>query len=421
MSQDCAGKQLSQSPPSKPVAFFVALATFVVANLVLAKYSDLYHPTIEKAVYKWSDKDARVKPWTWWLARKWMEQKQAPDVVLFGSSQMGSAMAASDAKHLFEVVDALTHRRAATLETDLSNKFGKPITAFSLASPGAMCSDAYMASTALFRNDFKPRIVVIGISPRDFIDSTMPYPAATEPFKFYSQFVNTGNLTQYCYHGPMAWLQFASESLPARKFGTYIQSDLTPAPEPNITTNKAADTALAAIMGGGEALPGKWLVPAVIPPMWADNTKEYKLRFRNPNAPVYVAEKAFFKKFLTEMQAKNIQVLVVGMPSLPMNRALLPNSFWDEFRGNIAKECQLHDATWLDLTADNRFTKEDFLDTVHLDASGGEKLFAAIAAAIHTKPQLCQCLLTGDTLSVVPQTRAVASSAKSAKRGSAGL
>jgi hypothetical protein len=101
----------------KPVAFSVALALFVLVNVGVASLSKWYQPRVQEVAFRWSEEDARIKPWSWWLARRWLQQKHAPDLVLFGSSQMGSAMVASDAKHLYEVVDALTHRRAATLES----------------------------------------------------------------------------------------------------------------------------------------------------------------------------------------------------------------------------------------------------------------------------------------------------------------
>jgi hypothetical protein len=376
----------------KPVAFSVALALFVLVNVGVASLSKWYQPKVQEVAFRWSEEDARIKPWSWWLARRWLQQKQAPDLVLFGSSQMGSAMVASDAQHLYAVVDALTHRRAATLESELASRFERPVTAFSLASPGAMCSDAYMASSALFRDGMKPKVVVIGVSPRDFIDNTMPYPAATEPFKFYSQFVDVGPLTAHSYNGPLAWMQYGMESLPCRKLGTFIQASLNSAGSNEEQTSTKVNTALAAIMGGGEAIPGKWRVPAVIPPMWANNTKEYKLRFKDAHPPVFAMEKVFFEKFLQEMRDQNISVLVVGMPSLPMNRVLLPEDFWTEFRETIATTCANNNAEWLDLTASKAFQKADFLDTVHLNAQGGEKLFAHIAAAIQQRGALCKRL-----------------------------
>lgn len=375
----------------KPLAFSIALGLFAITNLAVASVSSIYKPTVEKVAFRYSEDDSRTKPWSWWLARKWLQEPTAPDVVLFGSSQMGSAMVASDAKHLYEAVDALTHRHASTFEAELSKRLKRPVSAFSLASPGAMCSDAFMASSALFTNGKKPKLVVMGISPRDFIDNTMPYPAATEPFKFYSQFVNTGELTKHSYDGAFAWLQYGMENMPCRKLGTYIQANIS-SPNETSASIKRANTALAAVMGGGEAVPGKWLVPAVIPPMWSDNTKEYQVRFRNPAAPVYRSELAFFEGFLKKMQAENISVLVVGMPSLPMNRHLLPAPFWKNFRETIAQTAAANDAEWLDLTDSENFSKADFLDTVHLNAEGGEKLFSCIADAISTRTHLCSTL-----------------------------
>jgi hypothetical protein len=388
----------------KPVAFSIALILFGLANIGIAFYSASYQPTVEKVAFRWSEDDPRVKPWSWWLARKWLEQPAAPDIVLFGSSQMGSAMVASDAKLLYEAVDSLTHRRAATLEHELAARFGRKVTAFSLASPGAMCSDAFMASSTLFKNGKKPKLVVIGISPRDFIDNTMPYPGATEPFKFYSQFVNPGALTKHSYDGAFAWLQYGMENLPTRKLGTFVQASLTASGDAADAKTKA-NNALAAIMGGGEAVPGKWLVPAVIPPMWTDNTKEYKVRFKNPHPHVYGAEKAFFEQFLAKMESENVSVLVVGMPSLPMNRALLPNEFWSEFRNNLIATTKRHGAEWMDLSDNAKFVKSDFLDTVHLNAEGGEKLFSLIAQSIRDRSHLCSALETNRGIALKGITR----------------
>jgi len=400
-----------QTGKKKPVAFFLALALFALTNLVVASLASTYRQSIDRSVFAWSEQDSRVKPWSWWLARKWLEQRQAPDIVLFGSSQMGSAMVASDAKLLVEAIDALTHRRAATLEKELSDRLGHHLSAFSLASPGAMCSDAFMASSALFTPEFKPKVVVIGISPRDFIDNTMPYPAVTEPYKFYSHFVNPGPLTLHSYSGPMAWLQFAMESMPCRKLGESIQTSLASSAGTNAPGDKASN-ALAAVLGGGDAVPGKWLVPCVIPPMWADNTKEYTRRFKDPNPPVYTAEKAFFNTFLEKMAADDIRVLVVGMPSLSMNRKLLPDSFWLQFRSSISSACLTHNAQFLDLTGNLNFEKSDYLDTVHLNAYGGQKLFAQIASTIKENDSLCAKLSAPNNLTLSPARSNLRTAAK---------
>ncbi|HEY9791037.1 MAG TPA: hypothetical protein V6D22_11595 [Candidatus Obscuribacterales bacterium] len=375
---------LNATPTNKTrVAFFAALVLFALANAVVYCFHHYYQPPIQTAVLNSNINAAsHTREWTWWLARKWLEQRKAPDVVLFGSSQMGSATAACDAQHQFKVVDALLDRHAVTLEDNLQERLGHKVTVFNLAQPGAMCSDTYMASKALFTPETQPRVVIIGIAPRDFIDATMPYAAATEPYKFYSRYISAGKLTLTAYNDVTSWLQMGIDFLPCKRLGTYLQGL---AAEGNVEhfdvpADPAHNTALSAVLGAGAAEPGKWLVPANIPQsLWMDNTKEYKHRFQRPNAPVYEAERTFFDAFLNNMQARGITVVVVGMPSLPMNRKLLKPKFWSEFRSCVAHTCALHRAQFLDLTDSPVFIKDDYLDTIHLNARGGAKLFNILA------------------------------------------
>lgn len=374
--------------PKPRVAFFVALALFAVANVIVYCFHQYYQPPITTAVLTSNENAAaHTREWTWWLARKWLEQHKAPDMVLFGSSQMGSAVCAADAQHMFKVVDALTHRHAATLEDNLRDRMGRPVSVFNLAQPGAMCSDIYMSSKALFTRENQPRVVIVGVAPRDFIDATMPYAAATEPFKFYSRYISAGKLTVHAYNDLMSWLQWGIDASPCRKLGVYLQGLAGEGPTEHYDKDKNSNTALNAVLGAGAAEPNKWLVPANIPAnLWVDNTKEYKHRFQSPNAPVYDEEKTFFNAFLSNMQSRGITVIVVGMPSLPMNRALLTNKFWDEFRASVGIICMLHNAQFLDLTDSPVFVKDDYLDTIHLNARGGAKLFNILAAYAAADP-----------------------------------
>jgi hypothetical protein len=387
------------------VAFFAALALFAVANLAIAAMHSFYQKPIAEEVLSSNPQAAsHRKEWTWWLARKWLEQPKAPDVVIFGSSQMGSAICAADAQHDMKVVDALLHRHVTSLEDELATRMGQKVSVFSLASPGAMCSDAYMASKALFRDNLKPKVVIIGVGPRDFIDASLTYAASTEPFRFYMRYTNLGKLTFVAYNDVMSWLQFGMDALPCHKLGTYLQAKAQEAPQ-EFQDGTAGATGLAAVLGAGPAEPGKWLVPANIPQdMWRDNTKEYKNRFKKPNTPVYAAEQKFFDAFLANMQSQRIPVIVVGMPSMTMNRDLLTPKFWNKFRSNVSTVCAMHNAQFLDLTDSPVFEKNDYLDTIHLNASGGAKLFSIlakyasndtlVAAQLKTQPPEKQILAT---------------------------
>ena len=377
------------------VAFFAAVLLFVVANALTGEMFVSQQTLTKEIDLTETVAVEKRKPWSWWLCKAYMGEQPAPDVVLFGSSQVGSALVTADAQTDFKVVDALTHRRASTLQKDLLKQTGQEISVFSLSAPGQMISDAYMLSRVLLKPGHQPKLVVFGVAPRDFIDNTMTCAASTEPYKFLTKFESAGNLGWVAYEGDL-WsrMQYFVDAMPLKRFGTDLMSSFASAAEEKSpsTAEKKNNNPLSAI-SGAEAIPGAWKVPANIPrTLWIDNTKEYKHRFKNYNPPLYEGQMAFFKEFLFEMRSQGIKVLVVGMPTLPMNRELLPQKFWSKFRTAVASACDENGAGWLDLTADTNFQKPDYLDTVHLNAYGGMKLFGTIAREVGARPALAGSL-----------------------------
>ncbi len=87
--------------------------------------------------------------------------------------------------------------------------------------------------------------------------------------------------------------------------------------------------------------------------------------------------------FSPHLEKEHIKTIVVGMPSMKRNRALLPEVFWDEFRDFLASASQHHGAYFVDLFDDPRFVETShFLDTVHLNRWGGGELIDIIAAEL---------------------------------------
>lgn len=374
-------------------SFVVAAGLFVVANLVLINNYVPEERHLDKAAVDPTNTthpvQKQTKSWSYWVAKGYIEQKQAPDVVLFGSSQMGSAVACADAQVTHQVIDTATHKQLVSLERNLSTRMdGKPVSVFNAAIPGCMVSDVDLMSKVLFRDSgMKPRVVVMGIAPRDFLDNTVPSPTGTEPWHFFSQFVPVHQWPAAAFTDFFAALDWQMNQHTMREMAPAAQTMLgtRDIDEQDAVENKKSDTPLAAVLGTlGEIKAGQWLVPANIPPMWKDNTPEYKNRFKDSQHPIYTTERKFFNSFLARMKEEGIKVVVVGMPSLPMNRALLPDKFWAKFHGDVASACQAQGASYVPLYDDPNYAVADYLDTVHLDASGGEKLFAKIADSMST-------------------------------------
>lgn len=387
----------------------VAVVCFLAINIVtLCKPAD--HTKLDRQVIEGSAEETRqAGPWIWWVARGYLARQHAPDLALLGSSQMAFATYTADAVTLHKTIDPVEHRSATTLEQFLRKDSGLKTETYNFAMSGSMASDALLISRAFFHSDDKPKMVVIGINPRDFIDNRVPSISSTEPFIFLSQYVPLDDLSSQTYNSPLAkagWM--LDHALPMKqvreKFLSQIESLVPPGSQKCIAVAETTpeDKLKALFGGGGDVKRGDF---PVISDTWIgeahDNTAEYTSRYRNPTSAIYKGELAYFDALLADLQAKHIAVLVVGMPSLQANRTLLPETFWQSFNNTIASKCDAHGADWFDLSDNTIFKSNDYLDYAHLNSIGGRKLFASIATHIAGEPRLASAL-TGSSTSPVP-------------------
>src|SRR5262249_16199866 len=75
------------------------------------------------------------------------------------------------------------------LEQKLNTRFDAPQTTSSLAVGGQMASDVYALATSLFSNSQKPKMIIWGVAPRDFLDSTFFDPRSSETVRYLDKVV----------------------------------------------------------------------------------------------------------------------------------------------------------------------------------------------------------------------------------------
>jgi hypothetical protein len=382
--------------------FVVATILFLIVNLLFA-----HQFKQRSAVEVLRERDGNVpmaKTFTGWTARRYAKLDQAPDVVLFGSSQMGTAVFSTDADKLNKGIDCVKHRHCVTLQDDLEERLGQPVKVFNWSLGGSMVSDAYLESLAMFDGDHKPRMVVLGVNPRDFIDNSLTNAGSTEQFHFFTRYVDPGNLAKVAIPSTMGRFEWAfNRVIPLRRLGmdvqgTYLANNLEEDADDS-SAKKGTQPLQAVSVTGKIVKENQWVVPAHIPAdVFVDNTKEYKARYANPYPKLYKAEMRFFKEFLALMKQKDIEVLVVGMPSLWPNRTLLPPAFWADWRNQVSVACKDQGVTWMDLTDSPKFQSGDYLDMVHYNAQGGAKFFNLIADYIVSNKRMVACLKHGQSL-----------------------
>ncbi len=404
------GNSAQQSSSRRKVlacGFAVAVVAFGLINLLaIGTLSEGATGLTKEALTKRSEESSQEGSWSFWVARNYLMQEKAPPVVMFGSSLIGSATFSADTLTVKNFRDCVLDRRAATLEKDLKGHLGAPTEVFNASIPGSMASDAFLISSALFRPDNKPQMVIIGVNPRDFIDNTVTAPADTEPFQFFSRYVGLGNLAKVAFGDPFAYLDWTfHQYVPLKRMNAKLaeiasqisrigQKSNDEHPRTLVSHLNVKRDILQVFMGGGiDIRKGEWLIPYPMPYGFQDNMPEYMRRYKNSKPALYPAEKRFFNAFLAKLKDQNIKVLVVNMPATFPNRSLLPDSFWHEFRNYLSSSCTKYGADYMDLSDDFRFIVTDYLDTVHLNSAGGTRLFNIIAAKIAASPALSAAAL----------------------------
>jgi len=392
-------------------AFPTAVICFVAVNLLLAVFlqsTGLNKPReLTLKAVKDSNYETRGEgPWVWWVSRTYLSQP-TPDVVMLGSSQMGSAIFSAEADYRGENLDTCDQRQVTKLTDSLIQAAGKSPTVFNFAMGGAMASDHLLIAESLLRGDHKPKVAIIGVNPRDFIDNSLPSACATDCFHFLEPYADLRQLAKLSYNDDFGYLDYLlKRDLPLKQLNAILRGDAPPtlANQPTFTNpeakgvlnvdkknKKPVDTqVLQAISGSAQDVKkGQWLIPHSPPYLFMDNSAEYIKRYKSSSPPCLVGQEAYFSELLAYLQRQNIKTIVVGMPSMQKNRALLPDSFWDEFRDYLASTTQCHGATFVDLFDDKRFVESShFLDTVHLNRWGGATLIKIIADEMAKQKEL---------------------------------
>jgi hypothetical protein len=403
---------------SKKPAFPLALTLFALVNVALYGLFQASRLNAEKILDNQSVRQANYEarqegPWIWWVTRSFLAKKPSPELVIFGSSQMGSAIFSAEAEHRKEALDTTDQREVTRLSDALKNLTGKQPEVFNLAMGGAMVSDHYLLARTLFKGGQKPKAVIIGVNPRDFLDNTLPSASSTDAFYFLSPYVNVSNLAAVSFAGPFNLLDYRlKEWLPLKQVITILKGSEPPSlanvatftnpeakgvldPQSSSAKNGTAvnTKVLQAISGSaGDVRQGQWRIPAEPPYLFIDNTKEYVRRYKNPNPPCLAGQKAYFHALLTFLKEENIKVVVVGMPSLQSNRDILPPAFWSQFKTYLHAETVACGGSFVDLFGDQRFGSHDFLDTVHLNRWGGGRLITVLAQELAKNSEITAAL-----------------------------
>jgi len=116
-------------------------------------------------------------------------------------------------------------------------------------------------------------------------------------------------------------------------------------------------------------------------------TANYKIRYLPIDWKRWSLEISAFQAIVDLCKSQGLPLLVVEMPLSKLNRDLLPAEFIIKHREQLtnitgASSPRSNNVILLDLFADDKFTLNDYMDTVHLRSKGGMKLANDIAKTV---------------------------------------
>lgn len=367
--------------------FILAFAIFVAINFYFSFRPLNFDP------YKFN-----YHGWAWWTMNDLKNSTEVHNIAMLGSSTMVSAIASSDANYLNQLLDLTTYHKVSYFDHLLSSSFNGTFDSFNLAAPGQMPSDAYLSLKAMVDSAHRPDIVIYGVAPRDFIDSTLSSPYDTEPFKYFSRLVNIDDVAFAVFRSPFTkldWLlqravylygycldfrlslaEIAQSSIDYLLPKPYSNHPFTWWDRVHILPNYLpADIQPKAMIAGP-------IDRKTAESRFSDNTIEYQRRYRSPDPHTYKTQMYFLRKLAQFCHRERIEFILVNMPITDYNIGMLQPGIYMKYIQSLQEFAVNNNITFYNLCDITRYPRQDFHDSVHLNAFGGKKFFDDLAKAI---------------------------------------
>lgn len=339
--------------------------------------------------------------WTSWAINEYKSSKNVkPEFVFLGSSLMLVPLDGVDADYTKKPIDGAKHHKSIFFEDKFKEYSGNTVKTFNLALPGEMPSDAYLLTKFLLKNEQRPDVIVYGVGPRDFMDNLLPSPKATDPFRYLSRL---GDYHERIELIAPKWEERLSYEM-ARAFYPLAQSE-------NIMTTLARSFNGFLATTFPNVKPSstdkrRGLLPEYHPfeinynecffrptdeknrPAFVDNIDEYRKRYKKLKWDTFSSQMQFLTDIVDIANERGSHMVLVAMPITDINRQLISDEAWNEYKTRLEKLAADKGATYIDMYATKAFPLSDFGDTVHLHSGGGARLLDMLAKELATNHEV---------------------------------
>lgn len=325
---------------------------------------------------------------------KFFDSTIHPEIIVLGSSLPMEAIARYDAEFSHNLdstnLDAIRkYTGARYLEHLVEQKTGTKTSVFNLTCVACMTSDAEVILRRIIETGRTPKVVILGMGPRDFIDNIAPAAGKTPVCQLLSSRVTLPEIFSEkrsvddfrdLLIGQMVYIYKVRGDYKTMLTGWACDLVSHPADlfESKMKNLPAPDAALAKgpQTNNNNSNKNKRSQFADLP--------EWKERYSPANFKRFEAEKASFEKMLSNCHDKGIKVIVVNMPVTEQNRALIPGNLYDRYCQEVCTLPSEYGFEMIDLNSSPSFTTSDFYDSAHLNAGGGKKVQDILVSSVNS-------------------------------------
>ncbi|RTL34888.1 MAG: DUF1574 domain-containing protein [Candidatus Melainabacteria bacterium] len=385
---------------------FSCLACLIAFNIVINALFPSGLPKFQDTANLWGTQVAKLPPL--------MQSRENADVLIVGASGiLFPSVRCDDAFYQRQTryddwymkYKIWSYSKSDYFANLLSKRLGKDISIANSAVGGCMMSDQYLILNKYLASGKKPKMILLFSGPKDFLDNHRTKIEKTSTYVQLADFpIRVGDILQGNTRYDTAIPELTEAIMQSVSSFYFYRDDYRAmlAHETSKLTHHPEDLKKAMVMLGTEDKTpltkqqkeeAKERADAKFAP--SKDAKDLAL-FRKIYLPINTAQfetqTKYFEKIIALAKEHNIPLQVTFMPLTPQHTAVLPPETWATYKRTVRSIAEkAHIACW-DPVQDVNFQPQDFEDSAHLDAAGGQKFFKYLTDRICDDPRVCQTL-----------------------------
>jgi hypothetical protein len=391
---------------------FSCLVCLVIFNIAINMLFPAGLPKFQDTANLWGTQVAKLPPL--------MQSKENADVLLVGASGiLFPSVRCDDAYYKRQTryddwymkYNIWKYSKSDYFASLLSKRLDKDISIANSAVGGCMMSDQYLILNKYLASGKKPKMVLLFSGPKDFLDRHRTKIEKTSTYVQLADFpIRIADILQGNTRLETAVPELTEAVMQSISSFYYYRDDYRAmlAHETSLVTHRPEDLKKAmAMLGTEEKAPltkkqeeeAKERADAKFAPSKdAKDLALFKKIYLPVNDAQFGTQTKYFEKIIALAQSHNIPLQVVFMPLTPQHTAVLPPETWANYKKTVRTiAAGAHVPCW-DPVQDVKFNSDDFEDSAHLDAAGGQKFFKYLTDRICDDPRVCQTLTDRNVL-----------------------